>query len=212
MGISLSDILQVIADALLIPDMVLLIAFLLVTVWQIGDIFIELILERRKLKADVANMLTQIPGSGWTEIGRQIDESRLLNRHKKVLHQIFDSEGMNRISRTALAERVLATEERRYARNTAVTDIVAKIGPMLGLLGTLIPLGPGIIALSNGDTETLARSLGVAFNTTIAGVAASGVCYVLSHVRKGWYNDYMVTLETLTESIMEEVSNDAGLA
>lgn len=42
---------------------------------------------------------------------------------------------------------------------------------MLGLLGTLIPLGPGIIALGQGDTQTLSTSLLTAFDTTIAACA-----------------------------------------
>ncbi|MCD8066084.1 MAG: MotA/TolQ/ExbB proton channel family protein [Oscillospiraceae bacterium] len=209
MSFSLADILQVIADALLVPDMIVLVAFMLLTVWQVGDIIVELIVDRRKLKADVARMLSELHGRTWADISAQIDESRLLNRHKRVLHQIFDADGLSRSLRLALAERVLGTEEKHYASGTAVTDIIAKLGPMFGLLGTLIPLGPGIIALSNGDTATLADSLGVAFNTTIAGVASSSVCYVISHVRKGWYGDYMLTLETLTESIIEEVHGEA---
>lgn len=211
MNFSLETVLQIVADALLVPDLVGLILLMLLTLWQIGDFVAELCTERRKLKANVANMLTQIRGRSWAEIGSLIDGSGLLKRHKKVLHQIFDTENQSHATRLALAERVLASEEKYYSRGTAVTDIVSKLGPMLGLLGTLIPLGPGIIALSSGDTATLSESLSVAFNTTIAGVATAAVCYVISYIRKGWYSDYMVSLETLTESILEEVNPDAGI-
>ncbi|MCD7934790.1 MAG: MotA/TolQ/ExbB proton channel family protein [Oscillospiraceae bacterium] len=205
MASSLQNVLQVVADALLYPDIIALLLFMLLAVWQIGDFVAELFTERRKLKADVPDLLTQISGRGKTEVIETMDSSGLLARHKRVLHRIFDPEHQSRTARLALAERVLASEEKYYSKSTVVTDLVAKLGPMAGLLGTLIPLGPGIIALSNGDTATLADSLGVAFNTTIAGVASSSVCYVISHIRKRWYSDYMVTLETLTESIMEEV-------
>lgn len=211
MSFSLADVLQVIADALLVPDMIILVLFMLLTVWQVGDIIVELIVDRRKLHADVVRMISELHGHTWEEMSVQIDESRLLKRHKRVLHKIFNPDGLSRASRLALAERVLGTEEKYYGKGTAVTDIVAKLGPMFGLLGTLIPLGPGIIALSSGDTATLADSLGVAFNTTIAGVASSSVCYVISHVRKGWYSDYMLTLETLTESIIEEIHGEAAV-
>lgn len=53
--------------------------------------------------------------------------------------------------------------------------MIAKLGPMFGLLGTLIPLGPGIVALGQGDTVTLSESMNVAFDTTIAGVISAAV-------------------------------------
>ncbi len=205
MASSLQNVLQVVADALLYPDIIALLLFMLLAVWQIGDFVAELFTERRKLKADVPDLLTQISGRGKTEVIETMDGSGLLARHKRVLHRIIDPEHQSRPARLALAERVLASEEKYYSKSNVVTGLVARLGTMAGLLGTLIPLGPGIIALSNGDTATLADSLGVAFNTTIAGVASSSVCYVISHIRKRWYSDYMVTLETLTESIMEEV-------
>ena len=62
--------------------------------------------------------------------------------------------------------------------------MIAKLGPMFGLLGTLIPLGPGIVALGQGDTATLAGSLGVAFDTTIVGVISAAVACVISNVRR----------------------------
>ena len=108
----------------------------------------------------------------------------------------------------ALAERLLATEEARNARTTSITDMIAKLGPMFGLLGTLIPLGPGIVALGQGDTVTLSESMNVAFDTTIAGVISAAVASVISHIRKRWYNDDMVSLETLMEAVLEEVTSD----
>lgn len=55
---------------------------------------------------------------------------------------------------------------------------------MLGLLGTLIPLGPGIIALGQGDTQTLSTSLLTAFDTTIAGLCAAAVCLVVTTLQQ----------------------------
>ena len=107
-----------------------------------------------------------------------------------------------------MAERLLATEEARNARTTSITDMIAKLGPMFGLLGTLIPLGPGIVALGQGDTVTLSESMNVAFDTTIAGVISAAVASVISHIRKRWYNDDMVSLETLMEAVLEEVTGD----
>ena len=105
----------------------------------------------------------------------------------------------------ALAQQLVAQEEERLEKYTAVTDLIARLGPMFGLLGTLIPLGPGIVALGQGDTQTLAESLGVAFDTTIAGVISAAVSCVISNIRKRWYNEYITLLESTMECILEEM-------
>ena len=85
------------------------------------------------------------------------------------------------------------------------TDLASKLGPMLGLLGTLIPLGPGIIALGQGDTYTLSVSLMTAFDTTVAGLCIAAVCMIVSTIRRRWYAAYMADLETLTSRVCERV-------
>ena len=84
------------------------------------------------------------------------------------------------------------------------SELLARLAPMLGLLGTLIPLGPGIIALGQGDTQTLSTSLLTAFDTTIAGLCAAAVCLVVTTLRKRWYGGYMADLETLMDCVREE--------
>jgi len=88
---------------------------------------------------------------------------------------------------------------------------VARLAPMFGLMGTLIPLGPGIIALSQGDTQTLADSLLIAFDTTVAGLAAAGVAFAISRLRKRWYEDYLDTLAALMEACWRCLTMDGGL-
>ncbi|MEM9313606.1 MAG: MotA/TolQ/ExbB proton channel family protein, partial [Pseudomonadota bacterium] len=74
--------------------------------------------------------------------------------------------GLDRL-RDLGAARVEALARRRIAR----ADLAARIGPSLGLMGTLIPLGPGIAALGQGDFRTLAIAITTAFDTTVLGLA-----------------------------------------
>jgi len=97
------------------------------------------------------------------------------------------------------------------ARITALTDLVARLGPMFGLMATLIPLGPGLIALDQGDTKTLSDSLLTAFDATVTGLAAAGVAYAISRLRKRWYEDYLSTLEALIESLLEVFTRERGI-
>lgn len=187
--ISLSEILHTIAQALLIPCLIILIVLMAGAVWQIGDIVVEYIAERRKHKCEVPQLLRDVHTAGADGLADLIENSGLLRRQKKALLELAESRNLPKDTLTALAERLLATEEARNARTTSVTDMIAKLGPMFGLLGTLIPLGPGIVALGQGDTVTLSESMNVAFDTTIAGVISAAVASVISHIRKRWYND-----------------------
>ncbi|MEG1584636.1 MAG: MotA/TolQ/ExbB proton channel family protein, partial [Anaerovorax sp.] len=72
----------------------------------------------------------------------------------------------------------------------------------------LIPLGPGLIALGQGDTKTLADSLLTAFDATVAGLATAGVAFVVSKLRKRWYEDDMISMEAIMEGILEEMYRD----
>ncbi len=206
MEFSLSDVLHVVGQAVLIPCMTILCVLLLVAVWQTGDLLVELFTERRKMRGDVPALLERIHEGGADEIASVIQNSYLLSRFKRVILRLVEAGDLPKASLTALAQRLLATEEDDYARHTLAVDIGAKVGPMFGLLGTLIPLGPGIIALGSGDTATLAQSMGIAFDTTIAGLISAAVCSVISMIRKRWYNDYMVTMESIMECVLEEVS------
>lgn len=210
MRISLAEILHVVGQGVLIPCLIGLVTLMIVAVWQVGEIVVELFVERRKRKEDVPLLLTRIHKTGEKELDQLLADTNLTRKEKGTLKILLDAVGMPRASMVALAQRLLATQEDCYLKTVGITDMVAKLGPMLGLLGTLIPLGPGIVALGHGDTETLSHSLGLAFDTTIAGVLSAGVAVVISSIRKRWYNDYMVDLEAIMECILEEVVPDAA--
>ncbi len=148
--ISLSEILHTIAQALMIPCLIILIILMAGAVWQIGDIVVEYIAERRKHKCNVPQLLRDVHAAGADGLAELIENSGLLRRQKKALLELAESRGLPKDTLTALAERLLATEEARNARTISITDMIAKLGPMFGLLGTLIPLGPGIVALGQG--------------------------------------------------------------
>lgn len=208
MHITMADVLHVIGQSILTPCMIILILLMVVAVWQVGDLAVEYVTERRKSRTDVPALLKQISKTRMEDLHQLIDGTNLLKRQKQAIYTLIDTRGMAKNSLMALAQRLLMTEENTYQKTVEITDLVAKLGPMFGLLGTLIPLGPGIVALGQGDTATLSESLGVAFDTTIAGIVAAAIACVVSTIRKRWYNGYMVSLESIMECILEEVAPD----
>jgi len=107
----------------------------------------------------------------------------------------FNDETFKRREKLAKDFRVYATK--RLER----VDLFARSGPILGLMGTLIPLGPGLTALGEGNLDILATALAVAFDTTVLGLLIGLVAYILGRVRRRWYEDtWQVIDEILARS------------
>ncbi len=91
---------------------------------------------------------------------------------------------------------VATADFERYAlKRLERADLLARTGPILGLMGTLIPLGPGLMALGNGDITLLATALTVAFDTTVLGLLIGLLAYIISRVRRRWYDAVWQRLE-----------------
>ncbi|HWQ76033.1 MAG TPA: MotA/TolQ/ExbB proton channel family protein [Syntrophomonas sp.] len=205
----LGNTLHIIGQSIKIPCMIAVFLLIIITIWQIGDLLVELLTERRKKCADIPALIKTIHQGGLSLLPKVIEDSALTRRQKEALQMLLDSRYIPQASLTALAQKLLAAEEGRYEKATAVTDVVIKLGPMFGLLGTLIPLGPGIVALGKGDTATLSTSLNIAFDSTISGLATAAICYVISNIRKRWYEEYLNGFEAVMECVLEEVAQDA---
>lgn len=197
------------SQVFLIPTMLLLFVFLLVPLLSIGSILMEYIQERRKNRFSLDAFLQQIQGEDLGALSHIVSTSALYKRQKDTLIQLLSNVNLSGVAVKGIAQKLLLEEETYYDRFIEKTDLIAKLGPMFGLLGTLIPLGPGLLALGQGDVVTLSNSLLVAFDTTIAGLVAAAICYVISKIRRRWYEDNLVTTEAIMEYILEEVSADA---
>lgn len=206
---SLHDILHLIGQSILVPCQIILLLLIVTAVWQIGDLLVELLTERRKTKGvNTEALINDLYGGSPAHLLETIEATGLIRRQKEALRLLIESRHMSRTFLIATAQKLLAAEEGRYEKTTAVTDLVAKLGPMFGLLGTLIPLGPGIVALGQGDTATLSKSMAIAFDTAIAGVSSAAVSYVISNIRKRWYDEYLTRFEVIMECVLEEVAPD----
>lgn len=199
----LKDTMHTISIVLLTPTIAILLLFVAMMVVELGGLLVEAVTERRRAKINVPELLDAFRGKDAGEIMDVIENSGLFRRQKAALGELIKHGGLPADSHQALARRLLATEELHYAGITNRTDLVARLGPMLGLMATLIPLGPGLIALGQGDTKTLADSLLTAFDATVTGLAAAGIAFAISRLRKRWYEDYLCSLEALMESLLE---------
>ena len=209
MNMNLSDALRAVAAALHTPVIIILLLLVAVTIIMLGTLIAELFTERIHMRVKLPELLNAMQ-KRERPLEEIISESGLLRRQKKALLTICEQKNLTPLKREALASELLEREKAHYDFRVKITDLIMKLGPMFGLLGTLIPLGPGIIALGRGDTYTLSTSLLTAFDTTIAGLIAAAVCTVISVIRKRWYSRYMRSLEAVTECLLEAMETDSA--
>lgn len=190
-------ILRSIASAMELPVVIGLILFIAFTLFSIGWWAVEYFRERRHMRITLPALLDELRAAenGAAEI---IEKSGLLRRQKDALLELTRHPEFDAAMRESLGANLLEREQSHYDGILKCTDLVSKLAPMLGLMGTLIPLG-----LGQGDTYTLSVSLLTAFDTTIAGLIAAAFCLVISTVRRRWYAGYMADLETLMDCVLE---------
>jgi len=76
--------------------------------------------------------------------------------------------------------------ELQVLKQIEVQRIVSRIAPMLGLVATMIPMGPALIAVSAGNAQGMAQNLVVAFSAVIVALLSAATTYVVQSVRKRW--------------------------
>ena len=212
---NVNSILRVIISNFQTPVVIILLVLMVATVIVAGTFVYEFFIEHRKLKADVPKLIETINMAETEELTKLIDQNKLLPRQKIALQQLIEEKKMDDNTRETYAAQLLFEEEEHYQKYLRWPQMISKLGPMFGLLGTLVPLGPGLMALGQGNTEMLSQSLLIAFDTTSAGVVIAAIALVIAQIRKQWYRRYSQTLESLMEEILDKMklqpeNTDAG--
>ena len=203
-----SGTLRAMSSGLKIPVMVLLVLLAALTVFILGTLIVEIVTEHRHLNVQMPALIDQIRAAGEGKAAGIISGSGLLLRQKDALIELTKHPDFSPELREALAIRLMDAEQERYDGILRLSELVARLAPMFGLLGTLIPLGPGILALGQGDTFTLSSSLLTAFDTTVAGLLAAAAATVVSSLRRSWYRQYVSQLEVLSQCVLDRVKEE----
>ena len=199
-----NGVLRTIVGTLQTPVVLVLLIMLVLTIIMAGSFAVEFFAERKLLTENIPKLIEKINTARLDEVKDIIKESHILNRQKAAINKLIDADDMDDATRESYAAQLLFDEEEHYRKYLRHAETLLKLGPMFGLLGTLIPLGPGLIALGKGNTQALSESLLVAFDTTSLGVIISAIAFVIYQLRKSWYNRYSVGLESIMETIVNK--------
>jgi biopolymer transport protein ExbB/TolQ len=149
----------------------------------------------------------------WLEHGAVLGaegarRDRLPAALKALLADIEQARAEGRLRAGGLEHLVLANEERARATLSG-SRLLVKVGPSLGLLGTLIPMGTALAALATGNLDAMAGQMVVAFTTTIIGLACGTAAYVILTVRQHWVTEAVREQRFLAERVAAELGAEA---
>ena len=205
---TLTSLIHIISESLLTPVIVLLVIGVIIVILAFGGLINEFISRKAIKSRDLEDLVRRVSFStNVSQMKEEISNSDLFDYQKEVLTRIADNYDIGPDARKALASELISAEETRLIKKTNKTDILVRVGPSLGLLGTLIPLGPGLAALGTGDIATLAQSLTIAFDTTVTGLTVGAVAFLISKYKKQWYESELIDLETVAEAELETINS-----
>lgn len=194
---TISDLMFWISTGLLVPVVVLLIVLFFRALLLAGSFF-EQYMAIRKTDRLLREQLETLTPETLDDLAGSLpggSSSLVVAYMSRVLE--------NRYS-PAQVQRLLANFEIAADKDLAVSKTLTKLGPILGLMGTLIPMGPALVGLSTGDIASMAYNMQVAFATTVIGLFAGAIGFITQQVKQRWYLQDMTDLEFVAELLTEK--------
>ena len=190
----ISNILYWISTGLLVPVIVLLIFFFIRAVILAGAFFGQY-MQHQKISVPLNNRIAELTPDSLQEFADSLPEkpSGTLTSYAA---KIIAAKGNE-----AKTELLLSEFEIEASGELATSGMLTKMGPILGLMGTLIPMGPALVGLATGDIASMAYNMQVAFATTVVGLVVSAVGFLTRQVKERWSVKNLAMLEYLAETV-----------
>ncbi len=187
-------IIAVISDSMMVPVMVLLLGLFVYSLYLLGGFFsmyLRLLAERKSALKAVRALESEESPEFSGIFGARLKEMASLNWN-----------GMR-------CEKRIADFEMDCSKELERSKFLVKVGPMLGLMGTLIPMGPALVALANGDIGSMAMNMNLAFTTTVLGIFIGAVGFITSAVKSRWFSEEISNLRYALDLQTERRNGDS---
>ena len=125
----------------------------------------------------------------------------LYTKYRNLLYRQEPSE--------AYADYLAAQMEAEAAKDVNISRLLTKLGPVLGLIGTLISMSPALVGLSTGDISGMAYNMQVVFSATVVGLVISVVGLFTQQLKSRWHQQDISRLEYISSQYVEKHEKEA---
>lgn len=194
---AISKVLFWVANSLLIPDIILLLCLFARSLLLIGS-FYNQFMTKRKVDKEMDDKIKNLSSSNIEELKAALPEkdNSLYIKYLRDLLTTPPSE--------AYSDYLISSFENEAEKDTSLSKLLAKMGPVLGLIGTLIAMSPALVGLSTGDIAGMAYNMQVVFATTVVGLVVSAVGLVTLQFKQRWYAKDVNNLDYVSRILTEK--------
>lgn len=194
---AISKILFWVANSLLIPDIIILLFLFARSLLLIGSFYNQFMVKRKNDK-ELNDKIKNLNFSNIDSLKTSLPEkdNSLFIRYLRDLLTTPASE--------AYSDFLLSNFENEAEKDVSLSKLLAKMGPVLGLIGTLIAMSPALVGLSTGDISGMAYNMQVVFATTVVGLVVSAVGLVTQQFKQRWYAKDVNSLDYVSRILTEK--------
>ena len=192
-----SEILFWVANSLLIPDIIALLLLFVRSLLLVGSFYNHFITKQKNDK--LLNNLIQDLSAEKVENLKSILPQKDNSLYIKYLRKLLSREPSE-----AYSEYLISNFETEADKDLSVSKILAKIGPVLGLIGTLIAMSPALVNLSSGDVSGMAYNMQIVFATTVIGLVVSMAGLITLQFKQRWYSQESNHLFFISQILIEK--------
>ena len=183
-----------IANSMLIPDIILLIFFFLRALILLGSTYNQFTIRRRNSnKFD--ELIKQLKPEEVEELKSKLPQK------SDSLFVTYLSDMLNHKADADYADYLMGVYETEATKELNFSRLLAKIGPVLGLIGTLVSMSPALVGLSSGDITGMAYNMQVVFATTVVGLLISSVGLFTLQLKQRWFAKDLNNLDYVSRVI-----------
>ena len=194
---AISKVLFWVANSLLIPDIILLLCLFARSLLLIGSFYNQFMI-KRKVDKEMDDKIKNLSSSNIEDLKTALPEkdNSLYIKYLRDLLTTPPSE--------AYSDYLISSFENEAEKDTSLSKLLAKMGPVLGLIGTLIAMSPALVGLSTGDIAGMAYNMQVVFATTVVGLVVSAVGLVTLQFKQRWYAKDVNNLDYVSRILTEK--------
>lgn len=89
--------------------------------------------------------------------------------------------------------------ELQVMKHLELLRIVSRSTPMLGLIATMIPMGPALLALTQHDAQAIGDNLVIAFSAVILALLSASITFFILTIKRRWLLEDLRQIERAQE-------------
>ncbi|AZA60136.1 MotA/TolQ/ExbB proton channel family protein [Chryseobacterium indoltheticum] len=195
---TISKVLFWVANSLLIPDIIILLILFVRSLLLTGSFYNQFITKQKNdklLDLSIKTLSSETSENLRNNLPKK-DNSLYINYLRDLLTHRPD---------VTYSDFLISNFEGEAEKDIAVSKLLAKLGPVLGLIGTLIAMSPALVGLSSGDISGMAYNMQVVFATTVVGLVVSAVGLVTLQFKQRWYAKETNNLDYVAQVLTQDL-------